>query len=80
MNAQARKRERRLPVVCFDRHDDLSVESYLVKAAAITRGHVELTSEDREKLEYTLRVFRGLRAATAAPTAQARRQQKKPKA
>lgn len=56
-------------MVCFNRRDDLSVESYLLKAKDFTREDIELTSEDRKKLGYTLRAFRGLAAATAAQQA-----------
>ena len=67
-------------MVCFNRRDDLSVESNLLKAKEFTREDIELTSEDRKKLEYTLRVFRGFAAATAAHQAQVRPSNTKSKA
>lgn len=67
-------------MVCFNRRDALSVESYLLKTKEFTREDIELTSEDRKKLEYTLRVFQGLAAATAAHQAQVRPSNKRPKA
>ena len=67
-------------MVCFNRRDDLSVESNLLKAKEFSREDIELTSEDRKKLEYTLRVFRGFAAATAAHQAQVRPSNTKSKA
>lgn len=67
-------------MVCFNRRDDLSVESNLLKAKEFTREDIELTSEGRKRLEYTLRVFRGFAAATAAHQAQVRPSNTKSKA
>lgn len=54
-----------LPIVGFDRSDELTVETYLAKAKALTGKDHQLTPGQREKLEYSLRVFKGHRAAAA---------------
>lgn len=63
MGIQIKRSVAKLPVVCFNRDDELTIEGYLVKAKALSVGEVELTSEDRTKLECSLRVFKGLAAS-----------------
>jgi hypothetical protein len=53
----------------FSRGDDLSFDGYLVTANALYDAEVELTSEDKKKLEYNVRVFKGLAAFAARPCA-----------
>jgi hypothetical protein len=65
MERQVKRSVAKLPVVCFNRDDELTIEVYMVKAKALSGGEVELTSEDKRKLEYSLRVFKGLAASAA---------------
>lgn len=64
MEGQVIRLVAKLPVVCFNGGDELTIEGYMAKAA-LSDGKVELTSMDKTKLEYSLRVFKGL-AANAA--------------
>lgn len=65
MEMQVKRSVAKLPVVCFNRGDELTIEGYMVKVKALSGGEVELTSEDKKKLEYSLRVFKGLAASAA---------------
>jgi hypothetical protein len=65
MERQLNRSVATLPVVCFNRDDELTIKDYMVKAKALSGGEVDLTSEDKKKLEYSLRVFKGLAASAA---------------
>ena len=65
MERQVKRSVAKLPVVCFNGRDELTVEGYRVKANALSGGEVDLTSEDKRKLEYSLQVFNGLAASAA---------------
>lgn len=81
MKRRGKQIAKKLPVVCFNRGDDLSVKGYMVKAKAITGDDVDLTCEDAKKLAYAFRVFKGLAAATAKlVTAQSQIKKKNQKA
>ncbi len=71
MKRQVKRSFAKLPVVCFNGRDELTIEGYMVKANALSGGEVELTLEDKKKLEYSLRVFKGL-AANASKQCSAR--------
>ena len=46
MERQVKRSVVTLPVVCFRRGDELTIEGYMVKAKALFDGEVELTFED----------------------------------
>ena len=62
MERRVKRLVAKLPVVCFNGHDELTIERCMVKANALSGGEVELRPEDKKKLEYSLRVFKGLAA------------------
>ena len=65
MERRVKRSGAKLPVVYFNGRYELTIEGYMVKANALSGEEVELTPEDKKKLEYSLRVFKGLVANTS---------------
>lgn len=65
MERQLKRSVAKLPVVCFYGRDELTINGFMVNANALSGEEVDLTSEDKKKLEYSLRVFKGLAASAA---------------